>query len=36
MSQLYWVLAASAVIWIGLFAYLIYVERRIRELERRL
>jgi len=33
MNPLYWVLAASAVVWLGLFAYLIYVDRRVSVVE---
>jgi CcmD family protein len=36
MSDLYWVIAAALVGWVGLFAYLVYVERRVRDLEDRL
>ena len=30
-----WVLAVNLVIWTGLFLYLLWVERRVREMERR-
>ncbi len=36
MGELVWVLIASLVVWGGLFAYLIYVEKRVRDLENRL
>jgi len=36
MNDLYWVLAAALVAWIGLFAYLLFVEKRVRDLEERL
>ena len=29
-----WVLAVNLVIWTGLFLYLLWVERRVREMER--
>lgn len=31
-----WVLGACLVVWLGLFGYLVYMERRVRELENRL
>jgi CcmD family protein len=36
MADLYWVAAACGVIWVGLFAYMVYVEKRVRDLEERL
>jgi CcmD family protein len=35
LMELYVVLAASLVVWIGLFAYLFRVDARVRELENR-
>ena len=32
MSDLVWVMAACVVVWVGLFAYLVYVERQVRRL----
>jgi CcmD family protein len=31
-----WVMGACVVVWLGLFGYLVYVERRVRDLEKRL
>jgi CcmD family protein len=36
MGDLLWVMGACVVVWIGLFAYLVYVDRRVRELEEKL
>ena len=36
MGDLFWVVAACVVVWVGLFGYLVYVERRVRQLEERL
>jgi CcmD family protein len=36
MGEQLWVMAACLVVWLGLFAYLVYVDRRVRELEEKL
>ena len=36
MTEIHWVLAASAVIWLGLGAYLAFMAVRQKELEQRL
>ena len=36
MSEIHWVLAASAVIWLGLGAYLAFMAARQRDVEQRL
>ena len=36
MDDVYWVLAATAVVFVGYFLYLLGVERKVRDLEKRL
>ena len=35
MSSLYYVLAVSLVIWVGVFGYLWRIDRKVRDLEKR-
>jgi hypothetical protein len=35
MSDVYWIAAASLTVWIGLYLYLMRVDARLRELEKR-
>ena len=36
MKEIHWVVAACLIVWLGLFAYLWHVERKVRDLENRL